>query len=340
MIRWGIIGCGNVCEVKSGPGFQRARGSSLVAVMRRDGAAAQDFAQRHKVPRWYDSAQALVADPEVDAVYVASSVDNHEASALLAAAHRKPCYVEKPMARSHQECQRMVAAFAQAGVPLFVAYYRRGLDRFILARDLVQTGKIGVLSSVSYRFSSPRHRGKMQEWRLDVERSGGGLILDLGSHALDILAFIAGDLSHVAGHAANRASPYTAEDSVAMSALIGDVPFVAQWNFAAHRAEDSICLMGSEGVLELSVFGDEPLRLETAAGIETFSRPNPRHIQEPLIQTIVDQLHGIGHCPSTGETAAKTSLVLDQILDSYYGGREDEFWKRPGTWPGRRKISE
>jgi predicted dehydrogenase len=71
-IGWGIIGCGDVCERKSGPGFQAARGSRLVAVMRRDAALAADFARRHGVPRWYADADALVDDPEVDAVYVAT----------------------------------------------------------------------------------------------------------------------------------------------------------------------------------------------------------------------------------------------------------------------------
>lgn len=78
-IRWGIIGCGDVTEVKSGPGFQQANHSSLVAVMRRDGELARDYAQRHGVPRSYDNAQALIHDPEVDAVYIATPPDSHAA---------------------------------------------------------------------------------------------------------------------------------------------------------------------------------------------------------------------------------------------------------------------
>ena len=72
-IQWGIIGCGDVAEVKSGPGFQKADHSSLVAVMRRNGKLAEDYAQHHGVPKWYDSADALIRDPDVDAVYIASS---------------------------------------------------------------------------------------------------------------------------------------------------------------------------------------------------------------------------------------------------------------------------
>src|SRR5438067_1919276 len=113
-IRWGIIGCGDVTEVKSGPGFRKAQDSALVAVMRRDGAKAADYARRHGVPHWYDDADKLVADPEVNAVYVATPPGSHLEYALRVAAAGKPCYVEKPMARSHAECRRMIDAFDAA----------------------------------------------------------------------------------------------------------------------------------------------------------------------------------------------------------------------------------
>ena len=97
-IRWGIIGCGNVTEVKSGPGFQKAKNSALVAVMRRNGALAEDYARRHNVPRWTDDAQALIDDPEVDAVYVATPPAFHIEYTIQAARAGKPVYVEKPLA--------------------------------------------------------------------------------------------------------------------------------------------------------------------------------------------------------------------------------------------------
>ena len=130
-VRLGIIGCGNVTEVKSGPGFQKAKDSSLVAVMRRTGELAQDYAGRHDVPRWYADAEALIGDPEVDAIYIATPPSSHKEYVILAARAGKPIYVEKPMARTHAECQAMIAICREAGVPLYVAYYRRALPRFL-----------------------------------------------------------------------------------------------------------------------------------------------------------------------------------------------------------------
>ena len=105
MIRWGIIGCGDVTEVKSGPGFQQARGSQLVAVMRRNGTLAQDYARRHGVPQWYDNADALINDADVDAVYIATPPSSHKDYALAVARAGKPVYIEKPMAVNYGECQ-------------------------------------------------------------------------------------------------------------------------------------------------------------------------------------------------------------------------------------------
>ena len=146
-IRWGIIGVGDVTEVKSGPGFQKAEHSALVAVMRRDAAKARDYAERHHVPRWYDDAKALIHDAEVDAVYIATPPNVHLDYTQMAAAAGKPVFVEKPMARTYAECQQMIDACRRAGVPLWVAYYRRRLPRFLKIKALVESGAIGEVRS-------------------------------------------------------------------------------------------------------------------------------------------------------------------------------------------------
>jgi predicted dehydrogenase len=339
VIRWGIIGCGNVTEVKSGPGFQKALGSQLVAVMRRNGELARDYASRHGVPRWYDDAEALIADKEVDAIYIATPPGSHEMYAVKALAARKPAYVEKPMARNHAECRRMVEAFAAAGMPLFVAYYRRALPRFVKTKELVESGRLGAITGVSYHSASPGHRGdpKNLPWRLVAEQSGGGLFLDVGSHTLDALDFILGPLVHVSGIAANLASNFDVEDAVVMtfctpSGALG----TASWNFAAGHHEDRIEIVGTAGRLSLSTFGNDPVQLQCGDRLETFDLPNPPHIQQPLIQSIVSELSGAGRSPSTGESAARTSQVMDIVLESYYGSRGDGFWTDPTQWPGRR----
>lgn len=340
LIRWGIIGCGDVTEVKSGPGFQRAEGSQLVAVMRRTGNLAADYAKRHGVPRWYDNAASLVNDPEVDAVYVATTPGAHLETALLVAAAGKPCYMEKPMARNTAECDAMIAAFSPANLKLFVAYYRRAMPRFLKVRDLVADGAIGRLTGVSYRLSASTRANPDPTkggWRVAVENSGGGLFLDIGSHVLDYLDFCLGPLEDVQGRAARNATVGHVENAVALTFRTrDDVLGTGQWNFASHVNEDVLEFTGTTGRVTVNFFANDPVRLETARGVEPFDLPNPPHVAQPLIQTVVDDLRGRGTCPSTAASARRTQLVMDQVLDSYYGGRQDAFWNRSQTWPGLR----
>ncbi len=335
LVRWGIIGCGNVTEVKSGPAFRLAEGSRLVAVMRRNGALAADYARRHEVPRWYDDAAALIADPEVDAVYIATPPDSHAQYALQVAAAGKPAYVEKPMARSTAECDRMIAAFTARGLPLYVAYYRRALPRFLQVKRWLEEGAIGRITHTECHFDSPSHRSAAG-WRTDVRIAGAGLFLDLGSHALDLIDFLVGPLEHFAGLARNVATPQDAEDAVVLHFTAGGAVGVASWNFASGVARDVCRLTGTEGCIEFSFFDQSPLRLTQGQHTTLLEIPHPPHIQQPLIQTVVDDLLGRAPCPSTAQSARRTSAVMDAALTSYYGDRNTDFWNRPQTWPGRR----
>ena len=358
-IRWGIIGCGDVTEVKSGPAFQQVANSRLVAVMRRDGAKAEDYARRHDVPFWSDNADAVIHHPEVNAVYIATPPGSHLEYARKVCAAGKPAYVEKPMARSHAECTQMVEAFENAGLPLFVAYYRRALPRFLKAKELIESGRLGTVTGLTYEFSGHTHRNLQPSlsaapssqaigsgraanglpWRWIAEEAGGGQFLDLGCHTLDIIDFMVGPLADVKGDAANVASCCDVEDTVAMQFTLPSGGLgVASWNFASDKHADTIEIAGTDGVITLSTFGNEPVLLRQGAREETFDLPNPKHIQQPFIETIVRDLNGEGTCASTGVTAARTSLVMDIALNRYYGGREDAFWTRPETWPGRRPV--
>ncbi len=343
MIRWGIIGCGDVTEVKSGPGFQLADGSKLQAVMRRDADKAADYAKRHGVAQWYSSADALIHDKAVDAVYIATPVSSHMEYALQVCAAGKPCYVEKPPARNLTECRRMQSAFAEAKLPLYVAYYRRALPRFIKARELIQSTALGQITGINYTFTQPRHKEEHAAtvpWRLDAQHSGGGVFMDMGCHTLDILDFMLGPLENVTGRAFNLTGSYNIEDYVDMLfTAVDGAPGTASWNFSGDAREDMINITGTAGQLQLSTFGNEPLRLKRGTNPpEEIALPNPQHIQQPLIQTIVDDLSGRAECPSTIATALRTAAVMDKVLDEYYGGRQDAFWARPATWPGCARV--
>jgi predicted dehydrogenase len=323
-VRWGIIGCGDVTEVKSGPAFQKATGSTLTAVMRRDRRKAEDYAARHGVARAYADADALIGDPDVDAVYIATPPSSHCELALKVAAAGKPCLVEKPMAMNHDECQRMVAAFEAAAVPLWVAYYRRALPRFLLVRDLLQSGAIGRTTSTQIRITTPLAvGGAARGWRFNPAVAGAGLFLDLASHCLDLVDFLFGPIAMVVGHSVRTGSgAYGAEDVTAASFLINDdMVGTGIWNFNADRAGDEMAIVGTDGELRTPILTDGDVVVTRDGQSVVHAVRNPPHVHQPLIQTIVDELHGRGHCASTGRSGARTSRVMDLCLESYYTNR-------------------
>jgi 1,5-anhydro-D-fructose reductase (1,5-anhydro-D-mannitol-forming) len=321
-IRWGIIGCGDVAEVKSGPGFQKARNSALVAVMRRNAVLAEDFARRHGVPRWYTDAQALIHDPEVDAVYVATPPASHREYVLECAAAGKPVYCEKPMALNLAECEEMIAACQGAGVPLFVAYYRRALPRFLKVKELIDAGAIGDVRFVSVALQTPPQPDDLEPsklaWRVQPEYSGGGRFVDVGCHMLDFLDYVLGPIVAAEGHAANRAGLYAAEDTVtAAFEFASGVPGSGAWCSVAYGNLDLTEIVGSQGKVSFACFDASPIRLTTASEVTDFPIPNPAHVQQPLIESVVDDLLGLDACPSTGVTAARTTRVIDNMLAGY-----------------------
>ena len=319
-VRWGIIGCGDVTEVKSGPAFQKVDHSELVAVMRRTGELAKDYAKRHNVPTWYDDADALINDANVDAVYIATPPGSHKEYTLRVAQAGKPVYVEKPMALNEAECQQMIQACKDAGVPLYVAYYRRAQPRFKKVKELLDAKTIGdvrFVSTTQYQKVSEDIKASSLPWRLQPEISGGGLFFDLASHTLDILDFLLGPIKEVHGMKSNQAKYYEAEDIVTGTYRFqSGVHGVGNWCFTAFENIDKNEIVGSKGKITFSTFGDDPIILTTAVGQEEWTFERPKHVHQPLIETIVKDLTSDSkQAPSTGESGARTNWVMDQLTE-------------------------
>jgi predicted dehydrogenase len=313
-MRWGIIGCGDVTEVKSGPAFLRVPGCELVAVMRRTATLAKDYAHRHSVPRWSCDAEDLLRAPDIDAIYIATHPNTHAEYACRAAAAGKAVYVEKPMAADVTECRTMISACESAGVPLWVAYYRRALPRFQRVRDLIEEGAIGDIRAVnSIRCQAPRSAA----WQNCAGLSGGGWFFDAACHTLDWLDYLFGPLRDVRGVAVGQGR---LEDTVVASyRLDGDVIGSGTWCFDAGTDVDRTTIIGTEGTIALSISAPDPIDLIRGADREQLAIPDPPHVHEPLVRTIVDEWNGVGRCPSTAASALRTSIVLERLIADLHG---------------------
>ncbi|MBX3007228.1 MAG: Gfo/Idh/MocA family oxidoreductase [Melioribacteraceae bacterium] len=319
-VNWGIIGCGDVTEIKSGPAFNKVNGSKLIAVMRRNKTLAQDYANRHNVPKWYADANELINDPEINAIYIATPPANHKEYTIMAAEAGKPVYVEKPMALNVNECEEMISICKTRGVKLFVAYYRRALDRFLKIKELIETNVIGNVRLVSIKFyDTLKESPNNLPWRVDPKIAGGGHFIDLASHMLDFLDFLFGPITTVKGIASNQAGLYEAEDIVSGTFKFENgIHCCGNWCFSAFERVDRTEIIGDKGKIVYSTFDAEPIKLITKNDIHEFKIDYPKNIQHSLIKMVVDDILGIGHCPSTGDTAIRTTYVMEEMIRNYY----------------------
>ena len=321
-INWGFIGCGEVTEKKSGPAFNEVEGSQVVAVMSRSENKARSYAERHHVRKWYTDASELIEDPDVNAVYIATPPSSHATFAIMAMRAGKPCYIEKPLAASYNDCIRINRISEQTGVPCFVAYYRRYLPYFQKVKEIIESGTIGNVVNVQVRFSVPPRdldfqSGKEMPWRLQPDIAGGGYFYDLAPHQIDLLQNLFGVITRAHGYPANRAHLYQAEDTLSACFFFeSGIPGSGSWCFVGHESakEDCIEVIGEKGSLSFSVFTYQPIEVITSEGRNLITVPNPPYVQLPLIKSVILHLQGIGKCDCTSVSATAVNWVLDRVL--------------------------
>jgi predicted dehydrogenase len=315
-IRWGILGCGDVCEVKSGPAFNKVAHSKLVAVMRRDAEKAMDFARRHRVPRYYSDAQDLIHDKEVDAIYIATPPAFHEEYALQSMDAGKPVYIEKPVALNSESCERIIQKSRSTGVPASVAHYRRGLPLFKKIRSLLESGRIGKPSLiVSKTFQAPGNKIHVPGyWRTSPDISGGGLFFDLAPHQLDIFYWLFGKPTDVRGRSINQRRLYSAPDLTSVEAMFGDDVYLhALWSFNLDGSadEETTEVMGDKGKLAFSFFRPTEIIITNPGVTERIAFESPENIQQPMIEEVVNFFRGKGPNPCSLEDALVTMRMMD-----------------------------
>ena len=318
-IRWGIIGCGDVTEIKSGPAYKLTEGFTLSAVMRRDYDKLQDYAKRHKIDRYYNDATELIYDDEIDAIYIATPPDTHLYYALKVAEAGKPCCIEKPLSPSYKDSLAISDSFKKKNIPLFVAYYRRSLPRFDQIKTWLKNKKIGEIRHINWQLSSAPNEldlsGKYN-WRTDPKVAEGGYFEDLASHGIDLFTFLLGDIKEVSGLAINQQQLYLAKDAFVASWLHeGNITGSGSWNFGCDRTVDCVEIFGSKGKIQFSVFEEKPLILDSTDKQEEIFIKNPTNVQLYHVENMKKQLFDENYThPSNGLTATHTSWVIDKIL--------------------------
>ena len=325
IINWGIIGCGNVTEVKSGPAFNKVDNSTLYGVMRRNADKAADYANRHQVPVWYSDANELINDPNINAIYLATPPKFHELYAIAAMEKGKAVYVEKPVTLHVSSCKRMIDAVKMNNGKLTVAHYRRALPMFLKVKEMVDQQLLGQINRVDLKMLQPHSSDVIanleENWRVVPSFSGGGYFYDLAPHQLDILIYIFGDPLNNKGISINQSAHYTAEDAVSGSIdFINGIQFKGSWNFNMPDSlkEDSCKIIGERGYIEFPFFGNQ-IKVVLDGVEEVFVFQPPQHIQQPMIEQVVHYFLGKAANPCPLEEAIKSLEVMETFV---YGQKD------------------
>lgn len=320
MINWGIIGCGDVTEKKSGPAFNKVNGSKLIAVMRRDAEKARDYAERHKVPKWFDNAEELLRDPDINAIYVATPPAFHEKYALLALNAGKPVYVEKPMATNLAASVRMLEESEKKDVKMSVAHYRREQPMFKKIKSLLVENAIGDVRLVKLTLLQSLQAGLVSQsgfnWRVDPEISGGGLFHDLAPHQLDLMIYFFGDPANWGGLSRNQARKYKGDDLVTgFAEFASGVVMNGTWCFSVSSQDEAeVCeIIGSAGIIRFSIFRQPVITLARGHITEDFSFPQLDHVQQPMIEAVVRYFNDEGPNPCSPRDGVNTMKLIEGI---------------------------
>ncbi|WP_299130752.1 Gfo/Idh/MocA family oxidoreductase [uncultured Winogradskyella sp.] len=317
---WGIIGCGDVTEVKSGPAFNKVENSELLAVMRRDAEKAKDYAERHNVPLWYDNADDLLQHKDITAIYIATPPSSHLGYALKAIQHNKDIYIEKPMTLNYEEALVLIEALEKSSSKLTVAHYRRKLPMFLEVKRIIDEKLIGDINAVEVKMKQSRQAALVAKtdsnWRIDPSISGGGYFNDLAPHQIDLLLYWFGNSIDFSGESSTEHSKPNVASKVNGTIDFKDgITCIGHWNFVAEDTEQiDVCyISGTKGHLRFPFFGNEITSVvEGKTKVMTFE--HPKHIQQPIIEATVIYFLGQGENPCPIEDGAEGLQIIDRFI--------------------------
>ncbi len=317
MLRWGLIGCGDIAEKRVAPALRAAPGSALVAVARAQAERAAAFAARHGASRSYGDWRDLVRDDGLDAVYIATPVRLHAEQVVAAAEAGKHVLCEKPMALDPPSCERMLAAARTHGVRLGVAYYRHHYPVVRRLRELLSSGEMGrpVLARMQAFEPFDPPPGHPRAWLLRRAESGGGPMADFGCHRIEVLLDLLGPFREVHGFSARVRFPEReVEDTcVAHFRFPGGAMAVLEVSHAAQERRDTLELIGTEGSAQVAALNAGVIRVFGSAGEREESHPPHANLHQPLVEDFVEAVSQGREPAVTGEIGLAVARAVHAI---------------------------
>ncbi len=325
VVKWGVIGCGDVAEHMGVPAICQAPNSKLVAVTDINADRARSFAERYNAKRYYDSIDKMLDDREIDATYVATPPYLHCQHVIQSAEAGKHTLCEKPMARSAKECKEMIRACKNNKVKLMVAYYRRfypkirkikqGLDEYVIGRPVL------VRLQNTWRYS-PLDPTDPKEWRANQEKGGGGCLIEIGSHRLDLLSYLLGEMREVSAFTDTIVADYEVEDCACLIMRFRNgIHALVNFNWNTSSKTDDFEIYGDTGRIVASPLDTERLCIYDRDKVSEYELPRCEYTHLPVIENFVKSINGEAEVFIPGEEGMKANQIIDAAYESSRTGR-------------------
>jgi predicted dehydrogenase len=299
------------------PALNELDGCRIQSLMVRDGDRAKALAEEFGAVTSCDNVADLVTNPAVNAVYISSPPNLHCEHTLAAAGHGKHVLCEKPMAINKAECERMIRACEAAGVHLEVCFVLRGWPVYQKIRSVVNSGDLGQVVEIRARLGKWTPRDQ-EEWRLDPAQSGGGALMDVGSHYLDLFRYLLGDFSSVSYMGSSNVFGYPVEESAfVLIAFEQGCHGILSATYAVPHPGNLLEIYGTEGTLILG----EQLRVITVNG-EALHKVEFPDYYSGLLQHFHDTLESGGPALASGTDGLKNLEIILAGYESGETGRE------------------
>jgi predicted dehydrogenase len=256
----------------------------------------------------------LIADGDVDAVYIATPVYLHRRQTQAAARAGKHVLVEKPMGMTVDDCRDMIDACARHEVRLAVAYYRRFYPAVRRIEQLLASGELGTPMSATVVTACAPSIYPEQEgsWRVRLEEGGGGALMDIGSHRINLLLHLLGDVAEVTAVCGNVASRYEAEDAASVLIVFSSgVQAALQCLFGPGDDPDYFSIVGTEGRVTCAPLNGGELLIERGGERSVESLPPHQNFCLPLVEDFVSAIEQDRDPRVDGEEGLLTNLIME-----------------------------
>ncbi len=317
-VNWGLIGCGDIARKSVVPALQDADNSKLITVTRSDASKAESFAKEFGIGKWTASWQELVTDKDINSVYVATPVYLHAKQTIKAAENGKHVLCEKPMALNSADCTKMIDACKANGVKLGIAYYRHLFSPVNRIKEIIASGEIGKVVHIQANnfenFNLPA--GAPRYWFLQKERAGGGPMMDMGCHRIEIFTNILGPVKSTSSFLSNIVFDREVEDTATAHFIFesGATGLLVSAH-AIEEPKDTLDIYGSLGSIHAPVLDEGTLHITTAGGTRMESHPNNSNFHLPLVEDFVEAVLEEREPTVNGEAGRE----INRILDTIYG---------------------